>query len=72
MLCYRNQRDLSSIVKAMRAPASRPPAYDAPRSAEDRNNPLFCTKDEFLVEEKLDGERMQLHKSGYRWSYMSR
>lgn len=72
MLCFRNQRDLGHIVRTMRLPSSRPPAYDHPRSEEDKANTLFCSKEEFLVEEKLDGERIQLHKNGWKWSYMSR
>lgn len=62
MLCYRNMRNLSDIVKMMmtrRKPGPEP----------DPSNPYFCNPDEFLVEEKLDGERLLMHKMGdsYRW-----
>lgn len=58
-------RDLGSIVKFMKS--RRNPAPDP-----DPDNPWYCTDDEFLVEEKLDGERLCLHKRGNEYFYFSR
>lgn len=65
MLCYRNMRDLGSIVKTMKL--KRKPAPEP-----DPANPWYCTDDEFLIEEKLDGERLCLHKRGKEYFYFSR
>ncbi|GEM06078.1 DNA ligase [Rhodotorula toruloides] len=65
MLCWRTQRSLSDVIKAMRRN----------RSAQDPNRPLEegeYAKDEFIIEEKLDGERIQLHKKGDVYKYASR
>ncbi|PRQ77013.1 ATP dependent DNA ligase domain-domain containing protein [Rhodotorula toruloides] len=65
MLCWRTQRSLSDVIKAMRRN----------RSAQDPNRPLEegeYAKDEFIIEEKLDGERIQLHKKGDVYLYASR
>ncbi|KAL8278487.1 hypothetical protein RQP46_009177 [Phenoliferia psychrophenolica] len=71
MLCHRNQRDLFSIVKLMKQ--DRQPNEDPEAArAKSKANPDFYTADEFMIEEKLDGERMQLHKVGDRFSYYSR
>ena len=51
MLCRRNERSVSDIVKRMRI-----------------GNP----EGKFIVEEKLDGERIQLHKRGSEFRYFSR
>lgn len=65
MLCWRTQRSLSDVIKAMRRN----------RSAQDPNRPLEegeYAKDEFIIEEKLDGERIQMHKKGDTYMYASR
>ncbi|KAK4699162.1 DNA ligase 4, partial [Phenoliferia sp. Uapishka_3] len=71
MLCQRNQRDLEDVVKHMRK--ERQPNADADAAAlRSKDDEDFYTKEEFMIEEKLDGERMQLHKVGERYMYCSR
>lgn len=41
----------------------------APYAQED---PYHYAQDEFIIEEKLDGERIQLHKIGDSYHYFSR
>jgi len=56
MLCKRNERDLKGIVKLML----------------QAGGPEGKSQGDFVVEEKLDGERMQLHKKGNEYRYWSR
>lgn len=56
MLCKRNERDLQHIVRLMTEPGG----------------PEGKTHQDFVIEEKLDGERMQLHKRGSEYRYWSR
>lgn len=65
MLCSRNMRDLESVV-----------ANVSKDRLAFKGNPLSSEYDykvnEFVLEEKLDGERIQLHKKGETFSYFSR
>ncbi|GAA5903015.1 hypothetical protein JCM6882_009669 [Rhodosporidiobolus microsporus] len=56
MLAWR-ARHLKDVSKAMRANRPR-------RDPEYKHRPGEYKDDEFIIEEKLDGERMQLHKIG--------
>jgi DNA ligase-4 len=71
MLCQRNQRDFESIAKLMRM--DRQPNADADAAAaQSIADPHFYTAEQFMIEEKLDGERMQLHMVGDKFMYSSR
>ncbi|ORY90116.1 ATP dependent DNA ligase domain-domain-containing protein [Leucosporidium creatinivorum] len=70
MLSWRAKRDLSSIITHMHS--HRPPQLSQPRNKGDERNPFWCSEEEFIIEEKLDGERMQLHKMGGEYRYWSR
>jgi len=62
MLCYRTQRNLHDVIKSMRVGrggTNGPPAGE-------------YGPQEFLIEEKLDGERIQMHKQGGTFLYSSR
>lgn len=61
---------LQSIIKIMQS--NRSPALSLPRNKGDERNPFWCNDKEFIIEEKLDGERMQLHKWGGEYRYWSR
>lgn len=69
MLSSRNQRDFNDIVSTMAKyrldtnPDSVDNTYDDP----DRYGPK-----EFIIEEKLDGARLQLHKIGDNYQYFTR
>lgn len=52
--------------------SNRSPALSRHRNIGDARNPYWCGPEEFLIEEKLDGERMQLHKKGRKYKYFSR
>ncbi|GAA5823391.1 hypothetical protein JCM3770_006850 [Rhodotorula araucariae] len=66
MLCWRSQRNLAEVVKIMRRGRG-------PRDAGMRElKPGEYAHDEFIIEEKLDGERIQLHKKGSAYMYASR
>lgn len=56
MLCKRNERDLGHIVSLMTK----------------AGGPEGKAQQDFVIEEKLDGERMQLHKKGPEYRYWSR
>lgn len=71
MLCSRNERDLAGIVKSM-TKLRKPDDPDKPMSAKEQEDPYRYAKDEFIIEEKLDGERIQLHKIGDTYHYWSR
>ncbi|GAA5922726.1 DNA ligase (ATP) DNL4 [Sporobolomyces koalae] len=65
MFCFRLKGGLSDIVRHMKK--GRPNTVDdAPVQ------PGAYTNDEFILEEKLDGERIQLHKVGDSYRYFSR
>ncbi|GAA5909260.1 hypothetical protein JCM6882_003781 [Rhodosporidiobolus microsporus] len=64
MLAWR-ARHLKDVSKAMRANRPR-------RDPEYKHRPGEYKDDEFIIEEKLDGERMQLHKIGDVFQYASR
>ncbi|KAK4055172.1 DNA ligase (ATP) [Microbotryomycetes sp. JL201] len=68
MLCFRSKRDLGTVVRFVTS--DRPASHTNP----DMNvgNQYFCKADEFLIEEKLDGERIQLHMQGSEFKYWSR
>jgi DNA ligase-4 len=66
MFCYRLKGGLGDIVSMMKR--GRPnvdPTITPLKSGAYNNN-------EFIVEEKLDGERIQLHKVGDQFRYFSR
>jgi DNA ligase-4 len=64
MLAWRAKK-LTDIVKAMKR--------NRPRRAPDYVlHDGEYADDEFIIEEKLDGERMQLHKMGNKYKYASR
>ncbi|BGP52608.1 DNA ligase (ATP) [Rhodotorula sphaerocarpa] len=65
MLCWRSHTHLEDVVKAMHRQRS---ALDPNRKLE----PGEYGNREFILEEKLDGERIQLHKQGDRYKYWSR
>ncbi|GJN92108.1 hypothetical protein Rhopal_005137-T1 [Rhodotorula paludigena] len=65
MLCWRNQRSLSDVIKAMRVSRGTADPNRVLKEGEYASN-------EFIVEEKLDGERIQLHKLGDEYHYSSR
>jgi len=65
MLCYRTQRNLGDVVKSMRI--GRGPR-DPSRELLEGEYP----SDQFIIEEKLDGERIQMHKQGGAFMYSSR
>ncbi|GAA5981421.1 hypothetical protein JCM10908_004104 [Rhodotorula pacifica] len=65
MLCWRSHSHLEDVVKAMHRSRN---AFDPSRQLE----PGEYGNREFIVEEKLDGERIQLHKQGKRFQYFSR
>jgi len=56
MLCKRNEKDLKHIVKLMTK----------------AGGPEGKSPTDFVIEEKLDGERMQLHRKGNEYRYWSR
>ncbi|GAA5907954.1 hypothetical protein JCM8208_004007 [Rhodotorula glutinis] len=65
MLCYRTQRNLGDVVKSMRIG----------RGPRDPSRELLkgeYSSDQFIIEEKLDGERIQMHKQGSTFMYSSR
>lgn len=64
MLAWRSKQ-LSDIIKAMRKNRPR-------RGPEYEWNEGEYKDDEFIIEEKLDGERIQLHKMGNKYLYASR
>ncbi|GAA5850871.1 hypothetical protein JCM9279_006224 [Rhodotorula babjevae] len=65
MLCYRTQRNLGDVVKSMRiGRGPRDPSRQLLRGEYPSN--------EFIIEEKLDGERIQMHKQGSAFMYSSR
>ncbi|GAA5828242.1 hypothetical protein JCM11251_002654 [Rhodosporidiobolus azoricus] len=64
MLAWR-ARSLKDVAKAMRANRPR-------RDPEYKHRDGEYKGDEFIIEEKLDGERMQLHKVGDEFQYASR
>ncbi|KAK4057705.1 DNA ligase (ATP) [Microbotryomycetes sp. JL221] len=66
MLCYRSKRDLDTVVRMAKAGRT---GHD---NEADRANPWYCNSNEFFIEEKLDGERIQLHIKGSRFYYWSR
>ncbi|GAA6002791.1 hypothetical protein JCM10207_007683 [Rhodosporidiobolus poonsookiae] len=65
MLSWRALRQLSDITKAMKRGRPRRDAEYQWKEGEYRD-------DEFIMEEKLDGERLQLHKMGDNYMYGSR
>ncbi|GAA5885480.1 hypothetical protein JCM3774_003364 [Rhodotorula dairenensis] len=65
MLCWRSHSHLEDVVRAMHRQRN---VYDPARRLE----PGEYGNREFIVEEKLDGERIQLHKKGDRFQYFSR
>ncbi|KAI5479349.1 DNA ligase [Pseudohyphozyma bogoriensis] len=69
MLCQRNARNLNDIVKKMKQGRPRDDGKQEERSRED---PFYYANNEFILEEKLDGERIQLHKIGNTFQYHSR
>ncbi|BGP36353.1 DNA ligase (ATP) [Rhodotorula kratochvilovae] len=66
MLSWRSQRNLADVVKMMRR--GRGPRDMAQRALK----PGEYAPDEFIIEEKLDGERIQMHKVGSKYGYWSR
>ncbi|KAM0753969.1 ATP-dependent DNA ligase [Meredithblackwellia eburnea MCA 4105] len=69
MLCQRNQRDLESIVQVMRRGRTK---NISNHEGSGVKNEFKFECDEFIIEEKLDGERIQLHKMGKTYQYNSR
>ncbi|GAA5899174.1 hypothetical protein JCM5296_000357 [Sporobolomyces johnsonii] len=65
MLCGRVKGSLQDIIKLMKR---NRPAFDQSKPLEEG----AFRNDEFIIEEKLDGERIQLHKIGDAWHYYSR
>lgn len=65
MLCWRSHSHLEDVVRAMHRQRN---VFDPARQLE----PGEYGNREFLVEEKLDGERIQLHKQGNKFQYFSR
>lgn len=73
MLCNRNKNDFDDIVKSMgsnKKNVSILQLFQRP-STSDLPSPSLKPKS-FLIEEKLDGERIQLHKRGEEYRYFSR
>lgn len=68
MLCQRNTRDIQDIVKKMSVGRKRA-EVGGPAT---ESNEFTYAGNEFMIEEKLDGERIQLHKMGDRYQYNSR
>lgn len=66
MFCYRLKGGLGDIVSMMKR--GRPNIDLSITPLE----PGAYTNNEFIVEEKLDGERIQLHKVGENYRYFSR
>ncbi|KAM0793512.1 hypothetical protein ACM66B_000951 [Microbotryomycetes sp. NB124-2] len=69
MLCFRSKRDLDNVVKLV---TSDRPAVHTTWTEREKDNQFFCDASEFLIEEKLDGERIQLHMKGSEFKYWSR
>jgi len=65
MFCYRLKGGLADIVRLMKKGR---PEVDPTKPLEDG----AYSNDEFIIEEKLDGERIQLHKVGDQYKYWSR
>ncbi|GAA6059368.1 hypothetical protein JCM10212_003266 [Sporobolomyces blumeae] len=65
MFCHRLQGGLKDVVTMMKKGR---PNVDPTEPLE----PGAYANDEFLIEEKLDGERIQLHKKGSHFKYYSR
>lgn len=65
MLCWRSHSHLEDVVKAMHRARS---GFDPARQLE----PGEYANREFILEEKLDGERIQLHKRDKQFKYFSR
>lgn len=66
MFCYRLKGGLGDIVKQMKRGR---PVFDPLTTQVE---PGSYGNNEFIIEEKLDGERMQLHKVGSQFRYFSR
>ncbi|GAA6013367.1 hypothetical protein JCM11491_006368 [Sporobolomyces phaffii] len=69
MFCYRLKGGLGDIVKNMQRGRPKQQTVD---SAFAPNQPGSYGNAEFIMEEKLDGERIQLHKVGREYRYFSR
>ncbi|GAA5924604.1 hypothetical protein JCM1841_003439 [Sporobolomyces salmonicolor] len=65
MLCGRLKGSLQDITRMMKRGR---PNFDQSKPLEEG----AFRNEEFIIEEKLDGERIQLHKTGDAWHYYSR
>lgn len=70
MLSARNNRDLKDIVDLMSTNRIESEATTAEYTHD--NEPDCYGPKEFIIEEKLDGNRLQLHKIGDEYKYYSR
>lgn len=68
MLSSRNKRHIANIVTKMKDGRDKVQPFTG--SEEDRE--FYYAKDEFMIEEKIDGERLQLHKDGNNYQWYSR
>ncbi|KDE09821.1 hypothetical protein MVLG_00219 [Microbotryum lychnidis-dioicae p1A1 Lamole] len=69
MLCGRLLKSgFDSVVQKMRA--DRPASPEEPKGSTEMK--YWCKPKEFLIEEKFDGERIQVHKKGDMYTYYSR
>lgn len=73
MLCSRNNRDLGNIVKSMAKGRLKTQKNNGINDiGVDTTDPHYYAPNQFIIEEKLDGERIQLHKVGNSYKYYSR
>lgn len=67
MLSSRNKRNLSDIVKKMKESREH-----VDRANANFGDPFYFDENEFIIEEKYDGERIQMHKDGNQYKWVSR
>lgn len=73
MLSHRGQHGLASIITSIAA-ERRPENPNEVIPTDPFLKQHYFSRNEFLIEEKIDGERIQIHvmDSGKRWQYHSR